>query len=170
MTAQPLPAPPRRWWSIYLNDHLTGASAGVRLARRLADSVDESARPDVRQVAHEIAEDREALLAIMAELGVRAARRYAVAGMAAEYIGRLKPNGRLLRRSPLAPLIECEAMLAGVQGKLQVWQALAAAGPRLVGRTDLETLQSRARRQVTVLERLHQHLAADLAGLPRPPK
>jgi hypothetical protein len=168
MTVQTISSNELRWWSVYLNNHLTGATAGTRLARRLADGVDGQARKEAERVAHEIAEDREALLGIMAQLRIRPAGRYALVGLLAERAGRLKPNGRLLRRSPLRPLAECEAMLLGVQGKLQGWKALEAARPYLEVRTDLSALQARAAAQLAFLERLHQDLAGDLSGPPGP--
>ena len=59
---------------IYLNDHLAGATAGTELARRMARSHrggEGSAREDssaLSRLAAEIAQDRSALLTIMAAL------------------------------------------------------------------------------------------------------
>ena len=58
---------------IYLNDHLAGATAGAELARRMARSHRGSAREDsaaLNRLAAEIAQDRSALLTIMAALGI----------------------------------------------------------------------------------------------------
>jgi hypothetical protein len=167
MTVQAEALQGRRWWSVYLNNHLAGATAGVRLTRRLAASADRQSGADIDRLAREVAEDRESLLRIMAQLGVRRVPGYAVAGALAERIGRLKPNGRVLRRSPLTPLAECEAMLLGVQGKLQGWNALLAAAPHPAIRTDLQQLRERATAQLGTLARLHQRLAGDLGGQPR---
>ena len=56
---------------IYLNDHLAGATAGVELARRVANAEQVPAARDALQgFATEVAEDRRALLGIMADLDV----------------------------------------------------------------------------------------------------
>ena len=61
---------------IYLNDHLAGATAGTELAHRTARSRrDAENGSTLRRLAAEIAQDRAALLDIMAALGIRV-RRY----------------------------------------------------------------------------------------------
>jgi hypothetical protein len=56
------------------------------------------------------------------------ARRYKVYGAwLGEKLGRVKPNGRPLRRSGLALPIELEAMRMGVTGKALLWRSLLAA-------------------------------------------
>lgn len=143
---------------IYLNDHLAGATGGVGLARRSAAAARSGqARDLLRHLAAEIAEDRAALMEIMAALGVPA-RRYKVwAGWVGEKAGRLKPNDHLLSRSPLSELEELEIMMLGVQGKAAGWRALrslATEDKRLdAGR--LDDLLARAHRQVEELEGLH---------------
>lgn len=73
-----------RHLSIYLNDHLAGATVGRELARRMAGSNrDNDYGPFLAQLAREVDEDREALLELMRalEIGVdhlidRARRQY----------------------------------------------------------------------------------------------
>lgn len=168
-------SPAQRRLDIYLNDHLTGASAGVRLARRVADT--HRGGPHGREldvIAGQIAEDREALLEIMRRADVEPRRVYVWMGRLGEAAGRLKPNGRLVRGSELKNLIELEAMRLGVLGKLQGWTALAAAAqgdPRL-DRERLRTLVDRAESQAAALERMHvatsDMLAASRAGVGTP--
>ena len=63
---------------IYLNDHLAGATAGAELAHRTArSSGDGQDSGTLRRLAAEIAQDRAALLDIMAALGIKV-RRYKV--------------------------------------------------------------------------------------------
>jgi hypothetical protein len=114
---------------IYLNDHLAGATAGTELARRMARSHrggEGSAREDsgaLDRLAAEIAQDRSALLTIMAALGITV-RAYKVgAAWIGEKAGRLKFNGRLLARSPLSDLEELES--CG-----WAWRARRPAGAR----------------------------------------
>ncbi|WP_037899439.1 hypothetical protein [Streptomyces sp. NRRL S-350] len=139
--------------AIYLNDHLAGSYAGAALARRIArEHRAGSDAPDLRRLAREIAEDRDELVALMRELGVRPRWHRMLLGAAAEKAGRLKLNGRLVRRSPLSDLLEVEAMRAGVQGKLALWRALrAAAGDGPLG-PRLRALQARAEQQADLLD------------------
>jgi hypothetical protein len=142
---------------IYLNDHLAGATAGTELAHRTARSYgDGQDSGTLRRLAAEIAQDRAALLDIMATLGIKV-RRYKVgAAWIGEKAGRLKFNGRLLARSPLSDLEELEMLRLGVEGKAAGWRTL-----RTLADTDmrldpgrLDELISRARRQADALEDL----------------
>lgn len=153
---------------IYLNDHLAGATAGTELARRMARSHrggDGSAREDsgaLNRLAAEIAQDRSALLSIMAALGI-SVRAYKVgAAWIGEKAGRLKFNGRLLARSPLSDLEELEILRLGVEGKAAGWRTLRARADtdaRLdAGR--LDELLSRASRQLEELEELRVRAAS----------
>ncbi|MGH7734344.1 MAG: hypothetical protein ACREOE_11755 [Gemmatimonadales bacterium] len=140
---------------IYLNDHLAGATAGLELARRVAGAGQVPAPPaELRQLAEEVAEDRDALLRMMGALGIPV-RGYKVwAAWAGEKAGRLKPNGRLTTRSPLSNLVELELMRLGVEGKAAGWRTLRTLADR-DSRLDagrLDELISRARRQADFLE------------------
>jgi hypothetical protein len=113
--------------AIYLNDHLTGATAGLERARHLQRTAQGSELGTALDpVVAEIAEDRESLLEIMRDLGVPVRRYRAGVGWAAEKAGRLKGNGRLLRRSPLSTVLELEALRLGVEGKAAGWQTSGA--------------------------------------------
>jgi len=153
---------------IYLNDHLAGATAGAELARRMARSHrgrEGSSQEDsgaLNRLAAEIAQDRSALLTIMAALGI-SVRAYKVgAAWIGEKAGRLKFNGRLLARSPLSDLEELEILRLGVEGKAAGWRTLRARADtdaRLdAGR--LDELISRASRQVEELEELRVRAAS----------
>lgn len=145
----------QRRLEIYLNDHLAGASAGMRLARRVAGAQRNGPfGRELEAIAGQIAEDRAALLGIMRDVSVTPRAVYAWTGRVAELVGRLKPNGRLVRRAELSDLVELEAMRLGVVGKLQGWAALAVAAesdPRLDGER-LRALESRAKSQADMLE------------------
>lgn len=150
---------------IYLNDHLAGATAGAELARRMAGSQrGATGEQELRRIAGEIAEDRASLLDIMHGLGVPVRRYKVAAGWIGEMAGRLKTNGRVVRRSPLSSLLELEAMRLGVEGKASGWRTLrdmADADHRLdAGR--LDTLLARAHGQATRLEELRVQRAAEL--------
>jgi hypothetical protein len=152
---------------IYLNDHLAGATAGTGLAQRMAASGHLPAPAGaLRELAAEIASDRDALLAFMADLDVPV-RSYKVwAARAGEKAGRLKPNGHLISRSALSNLEELEILGLGVEGKAAGWRTLRVlAGTD--GRLDparLDELIARARRQADVIEELRLKAAARVTG------
>ncbi len=55
---------------IYLNDHLAGATGGAELARRVARRGGDPDGGALQRFAAEVAQDRAALLEVMAALGV----------------------------------------------------------------------------------------------------
>jgi hypothetical protein len=153
--------------SIYLNDHLAGATVGVNLARRAAaNNRSTSYGPVLEALAEEIEQDRASLLDVMHRLAVGQDRLKVALSWGAERAARLKPNGALLGYSPLSRLEELEALALGVHGKLSLWQALRrthGTDPRLRG-VDLDELSDRARSQRRRLER--QRLRAADEALP----
>lgn len=153
---------PSRYLGIYLNDHLAGAAAGVRLAKRLHESNegDATLEQPLAEIRAEIEADRTTLEAVMGRLGIRRGRIKPALAAAGEKLGRLKPNGRLSSYSPLSRLIELEALVVGVSGKLQLWRALERSlGADLRG-FDFTELAARADRQRRLLEELHGAAAA----------
>lgn len=147
---------------IYLNDHLAGATGGAELARRVAAGRRQEEAGDVLlRLAADIAADRAALLEIMTTLGVPVRAYKVCAGWIGEKAGRLKLNGRLLRRSPLSSLEELELMRLGVTGKAAGWRTLrllADTEPRL-DRGGLDELIARADSQLGLLEDLRVRAA-----------
>src|SRR5205807_10414509 len=118
-----------------------GSTSGLELGRRTASSGgpgSESATVP-RGLAAEIAEDRSALLAIMATLGITIRGYKVFAAWAGEKAGRLKLNGRLLRRSPLSSVEETEILRLGVAGKAHGWRTLRVLASR-ESRLDAEHL------------------------------
>lgn len=151
--------------AIYLNDHLLGASAGLELFKRAARNTrGKPAAPELQRLTREVAEDRETLLATMRALGLPVRRYKILTGWALEKAGRLKPNGKLLARSPLSALVELEGLRLGVQGKEAGWLALRAVADRYAALDpdELDRLAGRARRQAEELERLRAVTAADV--------
>jgi hypothetical protein len=149
---------------VYLNDHLAGSTSGLGLARRTARAHrgTPSGAP-LQRIAAEIAEDRAALLDIMRTLNVPV-RRYKIAGgWVIERVGRLKPNARLFRRSPLSSLIELEALRLGIEGKSAGWRALRglATHPGRIDADRLDRLITRADEQAATVEELRLRAAAD---------
>lgn len=151
--------------AIYLNDHLAAATGGVELARRLdAAHRSDPIHPRLSALAEEIAEDREALIALMRRIGATVDPVKVAFGWLGEKTARLKLNGRLLTRSPLSDLIELEAMWLGVEGKVAGWRTLRAIAERetRLDPTQLDRLLERASRQIETLETLRAETAAQV--------
>ena len=148
---------------IYLQDHYAGSTGGLEMAKRTAkaNGGTEFGGPLTR-LAGEIREDRDALKRIMARLDVSPAPVKAGLAWAAEKAGRLKPNGQLRGYSPLGRMVEIEALITGVSGKLSLWRALqqiAPSEPRLDA-AQLADLAARAEDQLARLHDLRDRAAA----------
>jgi hypothetical protein len=154
--------------TIYLNDHLAGATTGHELARRtLGANRGTEFEPVLTELAQAIEEDKAELERLMNRLDIDSDPLKRSAGWLAEKIGRLKFNGSLTSYSPLSRLIEFEGLTAGVGAKLSLWRTLrqvASHDPRLdVG--SLERLIGRAKEQLDRLAGIHTR-AAELALAP----
>ncbi|MFF0430909.1 hypothetical protein ACFYU9_01600 [Streptomyces sp. NPDC004327] len=152
------PSPdPERLLRIYLNDHYAGSAAGDALVRRVSRAHGHGpAGRRLRELADEIAEDRESLVRIMTALGVPVMRTRALIMRCAEKVGRAKLNGRLVSRSPLSDVLDLESLRLGVEGKLALWRSLGEVA-RDDDRIDAGTvhhLADRAERQIEQLEDL----------------
>jgi uncharacterized membrane protein/carbon monoxide dehydrogenase subunit G len=135
--------------AIYLNDHLAGAMAGVALAKRLART-----HPALRGLAADVEEDQRELVAIMRTLEVDTQWYKPIVGRLGEKLGRLKLNGRLLRRAPLSDVLELEAMALGITGKRAIWRALQTLEDPRLDAAALDRLEERAEAQFDVVENL----------------
>jgi hypothetical protein len=156
--------------SIYLNDHLAGATVGLELARRTHSQNKETELGRYfERLVEDLNEDRESLKSVMDVLNVPINQAKKAAGWLAEKVGRLKFNGRLMGYSPLSRVEELEALCIGVEGKLSLWRTLkiaAEADERLAG-VDLDGLVRRAEQQRADLERFRVAAATEAFGKPR---
>lgn len=146
---------PHRLLGIYLNDHLTGAGAGIALVRRAARAHEDTvAGPRLAALAEEISEDRDSLREVMMALGVPANNFRMLLGIAVAQAGRLKPNGRVFSCSPLSDVLELEAIRVGVEGKKELWRTLhtLARSDPLLDTEAMGRLLARAERQADALE------------------
>jgi hypothetical protein len=153
--------------TIYLNDHLAGATGARELGRRAAASNRGSDYGRfLDRMTAEIDEDRDTLLSIMRTLGASIDQLKVLGGWGAEKLGRFKLNGRLLGYSPLSRLVELEALALGVRGKLGLWRALELLQfQRSELRSfELSYLVSRAERQLDELETHRLQAAAEAFG------
>jgi hypothetical protein len=99
----------------------------------------------------------------MSALDVEPDRVKLAVGWAAEKVGRLKLNGRLLSYSPLSRPMELEVLTLGVTGKLALWRSLRqiAAWDSRLDSSDLERLMERAAGQLQEVEALRERAVAD---------
>jgi hypothetical protein len=148
--------------SVYLNDHLAGATGGVELVKRIHQENEGTSYSEaLARLEHEIEEDRETLTAIMERLDVEQNQFKVSLGWIGEKLGRLKVNDQLIGYSPLSRLVELEAMTLGVTGKLAMWKVLqhVAGGDGRLAEFDLGELIARADRQQSELETLRLRAA-----------
>jgi hypothetical protein len=150
--------------AVYLRNHGAAAVAGRDLFRRTA--ANQRDRPyggELADLAGEVEEDCETLHAIMRAAGVSPDLVSGLLLRLGERVGRLKPNGRLLRRAPLSDLIEVEALVIAVRAKAAGWQALSQCStPKWSKIADTQLLYQRAREQEERLNEIHRSVAARL--------
>ena len=146
----------------YLKDHYAGSAGGTELCRRIADSAaaGDEAR-DVHSIADAIEEDQKALDGIMDRLEVSPSRFKAAGAWIGEKAGRAK----LRSSSESGRVLQYEAMIMGVTGKLQLWLSLreiASQLPELQG-PEIEELVRRAEDQRSRLQAWHDTAAGNLS-------
>jgi hypothetical protein len=91
---------------------------------------------------------------LMRRLGVPVSPVKPRLAIAAERVGRLKPNGRVRGYSPLSRFVELDFLAYGIEGKKILWanlRDLAGLAERLPD-VDFDALIERARRQRDELE------------------
>lgn len=153
---------------VYVRNHLAAGRGGLDLFRRAAGSAAGTfTGAELAALADDVDADVQSLIAIADVLGVAENKPFGLAARVGERIGRLKPNGSFLRRSPLTHLMELEGLLDAVAAKLAGWDALlCATGPRIEpARNRLEDLRTRALDQRSRLDELHSDAAARLFGM-----
>ena len=157
----------------YLREHYAVSRAELDLVRRSATTQTE---PQVRRaltaLAAQVAEDRAAMLAVLVDLDIDPSPvRERLAGVA-ERLGRLKPNGTVLRRSRLSDLLELEALATAAHARQLIWRGLrhrADADHRL-NPYQLDLLVRRAEDQEAQIENLRLECAEQVltGSEPRP--
>ena len=161
----------QRYLTVYLNDHLAGATAGAaRFARSARAHRGSEVGEALGRLHGEVLQDRRQLVRWMRVLGVERRWPLQLAGRAGEALGALKPNGRLVRSSPLRLVVELEGLLLGVEGKAALWRSL-----RELALTDdrldpdaFEDLVQRADRQHAEVEHLRRAAVRRVLGAGRP--
>jgi hypothetical protein len=147
--------------AVYINDHRAGAAAGVALSNRCLRSNQGTPLGAVLQtVTADIEADEQTLHRVADVLGIARSPLKELVALAAERIGRLKPNGQLGGGyTPLARLLELEALQAGISAKRLLWVALAQAELPPLAPFDFDDLQRRADSQLDLLAPHHADAA-----------
>jgi hypothetical protein len=154
----------QRSLAIYLRNHDAAAQAGVELFRRAeSNQRDRPYGPELAGLRAEVEQDARALRSVLKAEGVQPDRPQSLLLQLGERVGRLKPNGSLLRRAPLSDLIEVEGMLDAVRAKAAGWQALTPI-PASPWRDEVDPQEyyNRAMSQAERLSAIHRSVATRL--------
>lgn len=148
-------------FAILLRNHQAGGRAAVDLFTRAASAQrDRSYGAELDQLAREAREDLGFNERVMRRVGVPSSRAQVGALRLGERLGRLKPNGHLVRRAPLSDVVELEGLIATVHIKVAGWQAAQVAGVLEEGElAELERLLERAATQADRLTQMHRTAA-----------
>jgi hypothetical protein len=148
----------------YLNDHLARAVATCELAEGLDERFRATPRgPAFRALRAAVDDDRRALEAVMADLGIPQRWRRQAVGWLGERLSGTGRGDADLDGTALAAVLEMEALGAGITGTRAMWVdlcALAAVEPRLRP-GELGRLVARAEEQRAALERERTSFAVD---------
>ncbi|KQY59808.1 hypothetical protein ASD11_09785 [Aeromicrobium sp. Root495] len=143
----------------YVRLHLTAMSAGIDLFGRSEGIEDEEARKLATDVRHQLVEQREALRLVARRIGASEPRLPALAARAGERLGRLKPNGSLVHRTPLTDVVDLEAMHDVACGLVAGWSALQEVDDPRVDRDKVRRLLAQGQDQVERLRDVHRTAA-----------
>lgn len=164
MTAVPTD---HRLLAIYLNDHYALLRGALTRAERLTAADGHLPGGAVlREVAELLSDDAGALRSLITGLDLEVRGYKAVLTGVAERLGRFKPNGHLLTRSPLSRVVELDAMRTALQDDAAVWRVLRALAETdsRVQATDTDTRVGRAVQHAEVVEQLRIDAAVRALG------
>lgn len=159
---------PIRLLGLYLGDHGGGAAAALQVARRARDRNSGNEFGEFLAGLHrELGHDRDEFQRIARALGIEPKRWKEGLGTVAATLGSLKPSGRLTSYSPLSRVLELESLMAAVEGKLRLWDALRflQIDPAKVSPDELDGLSERARVQLDDLRTHHREAVVLAFGL-----
>lgn len=156
--------------SLYLNDHIAGATAGADLAAHIRDHHQGTAFGDeMKSVADEIEADRRALIDLMERIGATTSPIKQAIGWVAEKASGVKFTGVLSGSPEQGAFMALESLVLGVEGKACMWWALKEVADEYpsLATTDLDGLIDRAQGQKEFLQRERLSAARRLL---RPPE
>jgi hypothetical protein len=149
---------------IYLNDHLAGAAAGIRLAKRCRDRLAGSRfQRTLDGLVAQVEEDRITLEQVMEAAGTPPDQLKQIGAIAVEVASRVIHALAVLgtRSNTIALLEEIEVLSLGIEGKRLLWTVLGRTSQSVgrFGRFDFGALEARARSQRDRLEQVRIELA-----------
>ena len=158
--------------AVYLNDHLAGSAAAIRMLERHVDREPDSEFGMVMSdLLGEIRQDRAALERVMERIGASSSPGKHAGALGAELLTTFRNKLPVLGAGSedVARLEELELLSLGIEGKRLLWRALetcASANPKLTG-VDFADLAERAESQRERLEPFRLRRAA-AAFVPSP--
>lgn len=155
--------------AVYLNDHLAGSAAGLRLARRcLERERGTKLGRRLEALVGEIEEDRAVLERVMARVGATPNPLKQAAASGVVLLSILKNRVPVLGSGSgdVSRLEEVELLSLGIEGKRLLWRALGALAKtdRRLKEFEFATLEGRAQAQRDLLERFRLELASTALG------
>lgn len=143
----------------YLSDHLTGATAGANRIQRMADDfIDTPVYAQLGELAEQISAERDFLEQLIDDLGLEHKPYRQAVAWVGERVGRLKNNGRILKRSPMTMLLETELLRGAVNAKRGGWESLREHADALrLDESVFDQLVEAAERQSDMLDEVHAY-------------
>jgi hypothetical protein len=158
---------------IYMNDQLALGILWREVARRAQRAnTGTDLGEALASVAAGIAQDVDTFEAIMRRLEIPRSRVKPSLAVAAERLGRLKLNGRVLGYSPLSRFEELDFLIMGIDGKKTLWanlRDLAGVAVRLPD-VDFDQLIERAQDQRSQLEPFHARAGREALAVSSAPE
>lgn len=149
---------PQHLLVIYLQDHLAGSAGGFAVIRRLCKAnVGTDLGATAAEIAVEIEDERALLSAAVEQHAATPDRLRAGAMRVAAALGAWKPNGRIVRRSPLSDVLELEMLIGGIEAKERLWTSLAEVYGSDAGPSSTRTYGALAAQAASQRERLIPH-------------
>jgi hypothetical protein len=153
----------------YLNDHLAGSVAAIRLAERFRDREPGTALGNLLgELIADIEEDRDVLLDVMDRVGASRNPVKRAGALGAELLTSLRGRVPMLGAgsAEVARLEEIELLTLGIEGKRLLWKALErlARSDARLGGIDFTGLAKRAKAQRDRLEPFRLKLATEAFG------
>jgi hypothetical protein len=153
----------------YLNDHLAGSLAGIRLARRCL-SREQGTSSDFERflstLVEDIDADRVVLQQVMERVGARHNELKKGGALVVETLARVRHSMPLIGAGSeqVETFEELELLSLGIEGKRLLWSALRLLADERLTSFDLADLEERARRQRDGLEKLRLAAAVNAFG------
>ncbi|HEY0470390.1 MAG TPA: hypothetical protein VGD34_01975 [Kribbella sp.] len=139
----------------YLQDHYAGSVAGSELFKRAAEQQsDPAVRAALARMVEKVEAERSTLEGFLRAIGSKPDPVKNAGAWVVEKLGRFKPNGELIRRSPLSDIVELEGLRLAVEGKAAGWRVLRrlADDDERLSAKELDDLIADAQKQTDELE------------------